>query len=309
MFFLFLLVGLYSEAVGFLSEEEAFCIAAVEMTVPVNDARTTLICYGYSLSLPLFFLAFYIVTRLGELLGGKKITLRVLSLLLLIYSYTTQSLLVFTGLIWLYLFYLVCKENEGEKLLGKIGIFFRKYWDYFLVPFAFSIVKGIFFKAYGRYENYNSVTLKSLIKGTLFSPFAALKTYAIIGRSYLRQIGVVSVIVFAVLIFIYFIVKGNSIKTENIETFSKRKKQIVIFILGAVVYYAGIFAYVIVRGGGAIDSTGVGGRDAILVGFGIAMMVVAFSRFLPVKKSLQNVIPIFLIVFGIFHFNDWYLNY
>ena len=313
VFFLFMAAGLLFYMVlrrlDFLSEEDAFWMAAIAMTVPVNDAKATLICYGYSLSLPLYMLAFYIVAKLQDIVGWKRYVLRVFSLCCLFYSYTTQSLLVFTGLIWLYLFYAIWAENAGKKLRQKILLFFSKYWDYFFIPFAFYIVKGRFFKPYGRYENYNRVTSESFVKGTQSSLLASFKTGENICRSYLSQISVMSVIVFAAVMVIYLIAKRKVLSKEKVEKFLTRKNQLFILILGAVVYYAGIFAYIIVRGGGAIGNTGVGGRDAMLAGFGIGIMAVAFSRILPVKKTIQNLIPVFLVVFGIFHFNDWYLNY
>ena len=47
----------------------------------------------------------------------------------------------------------------------------------------------------------------------------------------------------------------------------------------------------------------------MLAGFGIAVFIVAVSRLIPVKRTFQNLLPIVFIVLGIFHFNEWYLNY
>lgn len=74
-------------------------------------------------------------------------------------------------------------------------------------------------------------------------------------------------------------------------------------------YFAGIFAYIIVRGASGISSTGVDGRDSMLAGFGVGIMGYCIARLLPVKKAIQNLIPVTMIILGIFHFNDWYLNY
>ncbi len=313
VFFLFMLSGLLFYLIlrqlHFFSREDAFWIAAIALTAPVNDARATIICYGYSLSLALFLLAFYMVTQLDKYTGIKMYALRILSLCFLIYSYTTESLLVFTGLIWLYLNYIVWKDNDAANLNKKIRLFIKNYWDYFAIPFAFFIVKNLLWKPYARYLNYNTVTLKSLIKGALLSPFVSLKTVAIICQSYFKQLGILSVIISLIIFALYFFSKKGLLIKENIEAFSIRKKYILYFIIGVIVFYAGIFAYIIVRGGKTIQNIGVGGRDAMLLGFGIAIMAVAFSRFLPVKKSMQNIIPLLLIILGIFHFNNWYLNY
>ncbi len=313
VFFLFLLSGIIFFFIlckmDFISEEDAFWMSAVAMTVPINDARATLICYGYSLSLTLFMLAFFCVTRLSDMEGGKKLLLRMVSLICLLYSYTMESLLVFTGLIWLYLFYDCWNKNKDNRIIKKVKLFLKSYWDYLGLPFIFFIIKGIFFKPYGRYEGYNDVTIKSLLKGTSKSPLATLKTGAIIGRSYLLQVGLISIIVFIAVVMIYCYAIKNKYEEASVKDFTVRKRNILIFILGAIVYYTGIFAYVVVRGGRSLGSTGVGGRDAMLAGFGIGIMVVAFARFIPIKRVLQNLIPLFFIVFGIFHFNDWYLSY
>lgn len=293
--------------IDFINEEDAFWIAAIAMTVPVNDARVTLICYGYSLSLPLFMLCFYIITRLKDVSGGKRMALRIISLLCLLYSYTTESLLVFTGLIWLYLFYLVWKENVNAYLAKKLITFIRLYWDYFFLPFVFFIVKGIFFKPYGNYEGYNSVTLKSLLISILFSPLSCLKTGLYMLRSYFWQIGLASILVIIAVIVIYLFVRSSQMKNESVA--NNFRQNIIMLLLGCVVFYAGIFAYIVVRGGGALRTTGVGSRDMLLAGFGIGMMVIYFMRIIPVRKTFQNLIPILMIVLGIFHFNEWYLNY
>ena len=293
VFFLFLFAGLFYylilKQLDFITEEDAFWISAVAVTVPVNDARATLICYGYSLSLCLFMLAFYTTTRLNSFSGWKKLVLRIISLCCLFYSYTTQSLLVFTGLIWLYLNYVIWKDNNCKKTIQKVVLFFRIYFDYFLIPFIFFIIKNTFFNPYGRYHNYNSITMKSFINGTFLSPLASLKTLALITQSYLSQIGFLSVIVFSIVIILYFVTVGKPLEqNQQKKSFPTIKKQLLIFILGALVYYAGIFAYIIVRGGAAIENTGVSGRDAMLAGYGISIMIVVFSRLLPIKKTVQN---------------------
>lgn len=313
VFFLFLIVGLLFFSilrnVNFISEEDAFWVSAVAMTVPVNDARALLNCYIYSLELPLFMISFYIITKIERYSGGKKIVLRILSLVCLLYSYATESLLVFTGLIWLYFFYNIWIQNVNEKLGYKVRVFFKSYWDYFILPFIFYIVKRCVFKPYGRYEGYNNVTVKSLIRGTVFSPFAALKTGIHMVQSYLFQIGIASIIVLMIVVIIYLlleIIRRSNVTERKQPTI---KKRMIFLFIGFVVYYAGIFPYIIVRGGTAISTTGVDGRDAMLAGFGIGMIIVAFCRMLPVKRPIQNLLPITLIILGIFHFNDWYLNY
>lgn len=311
VFLLFLVTGLLFygilHKIDFFTKEESFWIAAIAVTVPVNDARATLICYGYSSSLTFFMTAFFIVTRLIDMSGYRKMLMRIISFLLLLYSYITESLLVFTGVIWLYLFYTVWLENKEKIIFDKIRIFFRSYWDYFVFPFGYYIIKNFFLKPYGRYETHNVVTLYSLIKGTLFSPVAAVRTGLIIGSSYARQVGVTSLFVISVVAVIYLFMKRRLIQKNKSKIDLRRG--IYMFLLGGVVYFAGVFAYIVVRHGSPLGSTGVVGRDTMLAGFGIGIMALGFVRLLPIKEKVQNLLLILMIVLGIFHFNDWYLNY
>lgn len=312
VFFFFLIIGLLFFSIirglNFIPDDDAFWMSAVAMTVPINDARTVLNCYGYSLALFLFMIGFFVAIKAGKCYGWKKVLLRVSSLAFLLYSYTTESLLVLTGLIWLYFLYDIWKKNTDKSVFQNIKVFLKSYGDYFFFPFIFFIFKRIFFKPYGRYTGYNNVTIKSLIKGILFSPYAALKTGASIVCSYIQQISLPSMIVVVGIVIIYLVALWKR-RDVVFGTESTIKKRVIILVLGFLVYYAGIFAYIIIRGGAALNTTGVGGRDAMLAGFGIGIIVVAFSRLLPMKRSIQNLIPVILVVLGIFHFNDWYLNY
>ena len=127
-------------------------------------------------------------------------------------------------------------------------------------------------------------------------------------HSYLLQIGIASTIVLLGVLIIYLFFE-HKIDDVGTKTKSSIKIKIRIFGISFFIYYTGLFAYVVVRGGSALSTTGVGGRDAMLTGFGIGMLIVAFSRLLPAPKKIQNLIPIIFIVLGSFHFNDWYLNY
>lgn len=316
VFVLFFLVALIFYEIlrntDLFSEEDAFFISAVAMTVPVNDARTVLNCYAYSFEIFLFMCGFLLATKFKLFSGAKKYLIRILSLVLLVGSYWMESLLVFTGIIWLYFLYDIAKNNKDEKLGRKVLLFLRSYWDYLVLPFAFFVLKRIFFKPYGAYAEYNQLTKDSLISGALGSPKSALFTGVEIGRSYIVQAGVISLIVIAVAIAGYLVFKKLQAKgSENAKGSSDKnvKKWLLILVLGLVTYFAGIFAYVVIRKGETLAVTTVDSRDAMLAGFGIAIFIVAISRLIPVKKTIQNLLPIVFIVLGIFHFNEWYLNY
>lgn len=314
VFFLFLLVGLLfyeiMRKLKFLSEEDAFYIAAIAMTAPVNDARTVLNCFGYTLELTLFMIGFLLAIKMDSGSGKKKIALRIVSLFCLFYSYTMESLLVFTGLIWIYLLYNSWSNNKGKNLLMKLFSFVRHYWDYIILPFVFFIIKNLFFKPHGRYAGYNDITPGSLVTGTLQSPLYAFRTGKSIAKSYILQIGVISLIVCVLVAAVYLLMYIKSVKQKRTDNPWKMgaKRNLLLFVIGLFVYFVGVYAYIIIRGG-VLGNTGVGGRDTILAGFGIGIIAVAILRLIPIKRGLQNVLLIAVIILGIFHFNNWYLNY
>ena len=316
VFILFFLVALLFYEIlrkmDFFSEEDAFFIAAVAMTVPGNDARTVLNCYAYSFEIFLFMCGFLLATKFNLYSGAKKYLIRILSLILLVASYWMESLLVFTGIIWLYFLYGIAKNNKDEKLGRKAVLFIKSYWDYLVLPFVFFVLKRTFFKPSGAWVDYNQITIESLIKGTLLSPKSAFLTIVNIGRSYMVQAGVFSLGVIAAAVAGYLIIKRIQAKgsgAANESTKISFKKWLLILVMGLASYFAGIFAYVVVREGKTLDVTSVDSRDTMLAGFGIAILIVAISRMIPVKRSFQNLLPIIFIVLGVFHFNEWYLNY
>ena len=119
VFVLFILVALLFyeilRGMDIFSEDDAFFIAAVALTVPVNDARTVLNCFAYTVEIFLFMAGFLLATKINLFSGAKKYLIRIVSLILLVGSYTMESLLVFTGIIWLYLLYDIAKNNKNEK--------------------------------------------------------------------------------------------------------------------------------------------------------------------------------------------------
>ena len=316
VFVLFILVALLFyeilRGMDIFSEDDAFFIAAVALTVPVNDARTVLNCFAYTVEIFLFMAGFLLATKINLFSGAKKYLIRIVSLILLVGSYTMESLLVFTGIIWLYLLYDIAKNNKNEKPGRKVLLFIRSYWDYLVLPFAFFVLKRIFFKPYGAYAEYNQLTKDSLIRGAVLSPKSALFTGVDIGHSYIAQAGIIPLVLIVAAIAGYIVFKKLKAKDSGNEKESPKKqirKWLLILVLGLVTYFAGIFAYVVVRKGETLAVTTVDSRDAMLAGFGIAIFIVAVSRLIPAKRAFQNLLPIVFIVLGIFHFNEWYLNY
>lgn len=290
------------------SNADCFWICALYIVVPINDARITLICYGYTLSLFLFWLSFYLITIWRNKKGKVRIGLRVLSLALLFYSYHPESLLVFTSLIWMYLFYDALREMDKESnLLHRCLYILIKNMDFLLLPFLNFAIRRSLFKPYGAYEGYNSFNAHSLFKGIINFPKSACRTFVNVINNYKQQFGGTFLILFFLLV---VVVLGYLFKCKNVETEERKsgKTSWLMFAFGIVVYFIGVFPYIIVRGQD-IGGVGVTGRDALLLGLGIAIMLYYGVRLIRWHPVFNKVVYIAIISLGILHFNIWYLNY
>ena len=283
------------------------------MTAPVNDARVMIVCIGYGESLCLFMIAFLLVTKLKSATYRKKIIMRIISLILLVLSYLrTESLLVFTGLIWLYLLYCILQNNTSFPLATQIERFILSASDYILIPFIVFISKStIIPKLYGKGADYKAISVHGLLTGLLHSPLTMIRTGVYIGYSYYSRISILSIAVFVIVSVVYILYKRNLFpESVNARTLS-RKHDLIMLGLGCITYYAGGFAYVVFHEGrmDMIRNVSVGGRDAILLGFGLSIMIYYFMKIIPVPLYIRNPVFISLIVLGTFHFTEWYLNY
>jgi hypothetical protein len=81
-------------------------------------------------------------------------------------------------------------------------------------------------------------------------------------------------------------------------------------LLGAVVFEAGMYAYAVVRKSGYVAMSGVRGRDSILLGLGMAIMMyfgfeLIFGRF----YIIREILCIICVMCGILYFNSIYSEY
>ena len=90
---------------AFISENNRFFICLLFLVSPLNIARVTLICFPYTFCTFLFFLAWFLLP-----------TKRFISLILFLFSFTTNSLLVFYCLPIIEIFYTHYKFNKNYIL-------------------------------------------------------------------------------------------------------------------------------------------------------------------------------------------------
>ncbi len=146
------------------SEKTALVCTMIYIAAPINDARITMIVYNYAVTFCMFWMGFYLQIISGGYDGRKERMVRIAADILLFNSYWTESLLVYTGIIWLYLLYDEVRRGGTEKTFIRISIScVWRHLDCFLLPFVFFAFKGAFFTPYGPYEGYNGFSIASVM--------------------------------------------------------------------------------------------------------------------------------------------------
>lgn len=285
---------------GMYGQEECFWISALYITIPINDARVLLSCFGYAIANCVFWVAFCLTTYLTHKQGLCKGIIRVLVLALFCISFWTESFLVYFGIVILYLCYSDFKHTGNRLKLKSLLYWGVHNLDFIIAPLAFYIIKKCFFSSNGVYKNYNVVTGQTVIGAFMKLPRCSWETLANIVRSYKVQIGLSfgGLWILGTLLFVFVSRRDSGHGNKNISK----------LFLGPVLFMAGLFPYTVVRAKG-LYNTGVGGRDTLLLGVGMAMLIYYGFRSIHLPKKICNICYVAFLSLGILHFNNWYLNY
>lgn len=312
--FLLYLVGtyfLYKTLINLnlFSKQACLWICMLYEIIPINDIRVTLICFGYALGLCSFWISFYLVTLWQRKIGKQRILVRGISLIILMFSFNLASLMAMDGLIILYLYYTdFLKMSEGKVLKNlkyKLPKIILKNIDYLLAPIIFYFGKQLLFPPYGEFAGYNVVSVDNLRSAVLKFPFAVCESLRYMVEGVWRGIGLWGIGVCGIFALFTFMLslKGLKYKLEDVRYINSIK----LFIVGCLCFLVGIFPYIIVRNGG-VATTGLRGRDSMLLGLGMATMIYYGFQLLFLPR-VRYLCYIFVIYIGIFHFNAWYLMY
>lgn len=307
------------KSLDLFTEKAAFWISVLFMIIPVNDARITYMCFNYSLGLFCYFLSFYLITRWKRQEGRKKILTRILSLLLLIPAFNAESIMLMVVLMLLYLYYEELKSGwEWKKIrlnVKKLFLAVFHYIDYLILPIANYFGTKILFPGYGWYGGHSYINWDDLPHTIITSPKYTWLTFISIFKNWWKVItGKPEKI--ALYMFVYAAVTGVTVwvLARNKKSVQSEKDNIgktaFHLCLGMLVFYLGLFPYIVKRGRG-VDVIYTEGRDSLLLGVGTAIItyyLICFFRPL-VREAVVRVILVCLTVSGIIYFNNVYLEW
>lgn len=252
---------------------------------PVNFTRITLITTPSSIAYLLFFGGLFL---LSHYFSERKPFVRIAALLLFFISFTLQSLLVFYGVVILFLAY---EERSNIKTVNGFLFFPIRYLDFFVAPIIFWVIKSIFFKPYGLYEGYNKVSLSNLfgaickLNGAFDASFIAplRETFQSLSPIYF------TIMIFAVVVSMVackaYVPKQDDVKARDF----------VLLFLGFFVFVLGVYPYLAV---GKMPS----GHDwfsryQILVPLGAGFIIVYFVRIIFSNKGRAFAYSLLLMLF------------
>ncbi len=269
-----------------IPSEISYAVAYVFIAIPAFEARIYFAIYPYIFYTMLFMLAF---VCLIEYFDNHKSVYRIVSLILFFVSFFFNSLLVFYGLLLLYIFV------QDKKIW--------KYIDYGIIPLLFFFIKCTFFSTHGVYSNYNSVSIEGIVYSLIRTPKAIYNLIIAIfhnEREYVLQYSLIIVVISCIVLFVL----RKRICIDN-NAFGI---QLRLIIVGLLVMYCGLFPYIVVRQATTIYLAGAEGRDYLLPMFGMAMLVVGLAGVLFKEKARQALLVVWVLTGTIF-FEVTYSDY
>lgn len=310
IFFLYMLdsVFLYKILINseLFDEKASLYITLLFTIIPVNDSRILISNFAYSVGLFFFYLSFMLFIKWNKTKDiNKNIVYRIILLLLFYISFILNSILAYYYIVIAYLFVLELKKQKTDNIIkdiiNSIKIVVLSYFDFCIIPIVYYVINKTFFPTYGHvFGSYNAVTIGGLVKSLLNMPRSIIMVFLNIADWWINSFSVFSVVIIIVALLL-------SIFTYKKENNQINKTRIIeYFIYGFVLLIIGLVPYVMVRGK-PIYNIGVKGRDAILVPFGVS--VILYSLMMVLREKLRKIILTLIIVYGIISFNDLYIEW
>jgi hypothetical protein len=236
-----------------INQLERNLITLLFIVLPFNAARVALVIFLYTICYFSFFLAWYLlVCRSGYIS-------KALSLILFLFSFNTNSLLVFYALPIAHIVYLYAGFDFKKAISWG-----SKYFLFLMAPFVWFYVKTHYFAPYGFYVGYNSLKLDEVLKAIL--------------------LGAPLVIIF----FVWLLIR--QMKNKSID------RGLVFLFWGVVIIWLAVFPYIAV---GHLQSFGDwSSRYQLLIPLGVAVALVGVHSWISRINTLC-LGTFALLVFGI----------
>ena len=311
MYFVGILIYFILKDSKFFSNKACLFITIIYVNFPCFDARAFLCVMYYVECLFLFVLAAYIMIRstCAERIG-LKLVLRLVSLGLFLLSFWIESFLVFYAVPFLYLYANeVRRAEDGKKISLKLLIrsipYVFKYTDYILLPFLFYFWKRLYHPVYGRYAEYNLVSMKSMVAAVINQPRFAFRLMCNIFSFDIWSL-IYGLVGFVCLMILLFITKSH--KYEQVEGLEEEERGMYYILFGIMALVCGIFPYEVIRGR-ELETIGITGRDSMLMPLGCAIIIYYMLDALRMQKRFISFIYCYTILVCQIHFNVWYMEY
>lgn len=300
----------------FLSLTDCFWIMLFYVTAPVNDARITWICWPYSLGLFMYWSSFYLATMWKEENDKKRrCVIRFFSIFALFMSFHAESIMILTSLIIGYFLYVDFKDDFvgwTVKDIKRLSLQSIQYMDYWLAPIIWYFGTKMLYPGYGVYGGHSYVSWGSLWKIIACSPIYVIITLRSLILEYIMllldaKIFFVSLLFFILLLAIMWRQK-KFVSYEGIMSFAKVVRQDCwMLLIGGGVFFLGAFPYIVKRNA-PLRIIHTGGRDALLLGIGLSILLYYGIKIM-FRHKIHIVLSLCVVVLGVIHFNVMYLDW
>lgn len=253
-----------------LNREASLFIVIFFSVSPFFLSRVAIVLVWYTTAYFLFFYAWFLSVLSIQ---NKKKSIKYLSVLCFLLSFTTPSLLVFYIFPFLHILILTNLENHSLN----VNVLLKKNYLYLLIPFVFYIVKTALFSPTGEYTNYNAIDLDNLVQ-RIYTPL-------LIVRNYFRHIIDLDKLLLTCSVgFFYYMVyllrPGSPSGSQAVDYRTSAK----LVFAGIIIYLVGLFPYMLVNKT-ALFYDWVS-RHQLLLPLGFALFAAGFTMLISKKMRL-----------------------
>jgi hypothetical protein len=295
-----ILIFFLAYKVKFISRLQSLAIATIYLVYPGDQTQALIGSLQYPASLGIFCIAALVATVPLQKNGKLALVWRMLSLILFLCAFNTNSLLVFYAGFFIY-WYLIDSEYFTYFSFSHVIKFLIRRLDFIALPFIYWICRLKYFAPHGSFVNYNAVLIN---RSNIFSagPWESILHDF---RSYWLQAGLSHLshlwdfhfifltrtiyILIPICFLLYQYSKKYNLNNEVKPSLNSTNRAplklntlIWIFLFGLLLLGLGIFPYAMVD---KVPIQGWNTRHALLSGLPMAIMITALLSVILLKRS------------------------